>query len=141
MPQQPLLINGVNYAWANITLALFGVPLYGITKINYKKSQVKDNNYGLGKEPISRGYGMVEYEGDIEIYVDELKRLSAAAPDGDILKIPWFDIPIIYSGDGVLVRTTTLKAVEFKEDPLSASQGDTKLVVSVPLIIGGIVHK
>lgn len=135
-----LLVNGVNYAWANINVALFGVPLYGITKINYKKSQVKDNNYGLGKEPISRGYGMVEYEGDMEIYVDELKRLAAAAPNQNILDIPWFDIPIVFSGSGVLVRTTVLQAVEFKEDPLQASQGDTKLLVSIPLIIGGIKH-
>lgn len=136
----PILVNGVNYAWANITLVLFGVPVTGITKINYKRTQVKENNYGWGREPISRGYGMVEYEGDIEIYIDEWKRLISAAPGHDPLQIPFFDIPIVWNGEGVQVSSTILRACEFKEDPLSASQGDTKLYVTIPLVIGGLTH-
>ena len=36
------LINGVNHSWANVKFTLFGVPVVGITKISYKKSQKKE---------------------------------------------------------------------------------------------------
>lgn len=134
----PVLVNGVNYAWGNISLILFGVPVVGISKINYKRSQVKDNNYGHGQEPISRGYGNFEYEGSIELYTDEWKRIIAASPDRNPLKIPMFDVPVTFSGDGVAYNRDVLRAVEFKEDPLDANQGDTKLYITIPLIIGRI---
>lgn len=132
------LINGTNYSWGNIKLVLFGVPVVGITKIDYKKKQVKENQYGLGFEPVSRGYGNIEYEASIEIYVDELRRIKQAAPNRDLLAIPAFDIQVLYGGAGVQPATDVLRACEFLEDPLSTSQNDTKIVVSVPLIIAGI---
>ena len=64
-------------------MTLFGVPVVGITKIEYKRKQKKDNNYGAGYQPVSRAYGNYEYEGSIEIYTDELKRIIAAAPYRD----------------------------------------------------------
>lgn len=132
------LINGINYSWANITLTLFGVPVVGITKIEYKRKQKKENNYGAGSQPVSRGYGNYEYEGSIEIYTDELKRIIAAAPKRDLLAIPPFDIQVTFSGTGVLAEKDVLRSCEFTEEGLSASQGDTKLMVSLPLIIGSI---
>lgn len=130
------LINGINYSWANITFTLFGVPVVGITKIEYKRKQKKENNYGIGSQPVSRGYGNYEYEGSIELYVDEWKRIIAASPNRDPLAISPFDIQVVFSGTGVTVEKDVLRSCEFMEDPLTASQGDTKLMVSIPLIIG-----
>lgn len=132
------IINGINYSWANISLVLFGVPVVGITKIDYTRKQKKENNYGAGSQPISRGYGQYEYDGKIEMYLDEWKKIIAASPNRDALLIPPFDIQITYSGRGILAEKDVLKAVEFMEDPLSAGQGDTKLMVSIPLVIGSI---
>lgn len=137
MPVTPL-INGVNYSWGNVSLVLFGVPVVGITKIDYKRKQNKENNYGYGQEPISRGYGNFEYEGELELYTDEWKRIIAASPDRNPLLIPSFDIPVIFGGTRVLPEKDVLRAVEFLEDPLAAAQGDTKLLVTIPLIIGSI---
>lgn len=134
------LINGINYSWANITLTLFGVPVVGITKIEYKRKQKKDNNYGAGSQPVSRGYGSVEYEGSIELYLDEWKRIIESAPLRDPLLIPPFDIQVNYAGRGILVESDTLKSCEFMEDNFTANQGDSKLMVTVPLIIGSIVR-
>jgi hypothetical protein len=130
------LINGINYSWANITLVLFGVPVVGITKIEYKRKQKKENNYGFGSQPVSRGYGNYEYEGSLEIYQDEWQRICAAAPNGDPLLIPPFEVQVVYSGRGILANKDVLKAVEFTEDNFTANQGDSKLMVSVPLVIG-----
>jgi hypothetical protein len=132
------LINGINYSWANVTINLFGVPVVGITKIDYKSMQKKENNYGIGVQPVSRGYGNYEYEGTIELYVEEWKRIIAASPNRDPLRIAPFNIQVVYGGSGVAVDKDVLRAVEFMENPLTASQGDTKLLVSIPLIIGAI---
>lgn len=136
MPATPL-INGINYSWANITLILFGVPVTGITKIEYKKKQKKENNYGAGKLPVSRGYGAEEYEGSIELYMDEWQRISDAA-HGEPLAIPPFDIQVLFSGQGVVTKKHVLKSVEFTEDPFEGKQGDAKMLVTIPLIIGAI---
>jgi hypothetical protein len=138
MPQTPL-INGINYSWANVKVIIFGVPIVGITKIEYKAKQKKENNYGAGYEPVSRGYGNKEYEGSIEIYTDELKRIIASAPNRDALQIPPFDITVLFeTGVGVQVSQDVLQSCEFMEEGLSAAQNDTKLLVTLPLVIGGI---
>lgn len=132
------LINGTNYSWSNVSVNPFGTPLTGIVSINYKRKQTKTNNYGAGVEPVSRGYGQKEYDGDMEVYLDEWKAFIAASPNRDPLQIPPFDIPVTFNGTGVLTTKDVLRAVEFMEDPLESKSGDTKLTVKIPLIIGGI---
>ncbi|HXS58983.1 MAG TPA: hypothetical protein VN726_22825 [Hanamia sp.] len=132
------LINGVAYSWSSITFNLFGVPVAGIVDINYTRKQTKTNNYGAGQEPVSRGYGKKEYEGSIEIYQDEWKKVISAAPNRDPLSIGWFDIPVKYGNSIADMTQDTLRAVEFLEDPFNAKEGDTKLTVKIPLIIGQI---
>ncbi len=132
------LINGTNYSWGNISVILFGKPIVGIVSIDYKRKQKKENNYGAGYEPVSRGYGQKEYEGSIEIYTDEWKAIIAASPLNDPLQIAPFDIPVTFGGSGVLSTKDVLRAVEFLEDPLASKTGDTKITITIPLIIGGI---
>jgi len=132
------LINGINYDWNSIVLSLFGVPVTGIVAIEYKRKQAKTNNYGAGKAPVSRGYGREEYEGSIELYLDVWKQIIAAAPNRNPLEIPPFAIPITYGTSAATLTKDTLYACEFMEDPFSAKEGDTKLTVKIPLIIGGI---
>jgi len=137
MPVTPL-INGINYSWANVSLVLFGVPVVGITKIEYKRKQKKENNYGFGTQPISRGYGNYEYEGSIELYLEEWKAIIANSPQRDPLLIAPFDIPVIYGGSRVSADKDVLRSVEFMEDPLGTNQGDQRILVSIPLIIASI---
>ena len=134
------LINGVSYAWANITVNIFGVPIVGITNITYKSKRNKTNNYGANDKPVSRGYGNYEYEGSIEIYTEDLKRIIAAAPNRDALAIPPFDINVTFGGNGVPPANDKLLSVEFTEQGLTAAQGDTSLKVTLPLIIADITR-
>ena len=134
------LINGVAYSWSSISFVLFGVPVAGIVNIEYKRKQAKTNNYGAGPEPVSRGYGKKEYDGSIEIYLDEWKRIIKASPSRDPLAIGWFDIPVLYGNSVADATKDVLKAVEFLEDPFNAKEGDTKLTVKIPLIIGAITR-
>ncbi|EHQ30024.1 hypothetical protein [Mucilaginibacter paludis] len=132
------LINGINYDWASISIQLFGVPITGVTKISYSRKQKKENNYGVGPYPVSRGYCNVEYEGSIEMYLDEWKMIILNSPGQDPLQISPFTISVIFGADGRTPGQDKLKGVEFLADPFSASQGETKLMVTIPLIIAQI---
>lgn len=134
----PALVNGINYSYSNISVILFGTPVVGILSIEYTRKQKKENNYGAGNQPVSRGYGNYEYEGSIELYTDTWKGIINSSPGRDPLKIAPFDIPITFGGTGVLTTKDVLRAVEFMSDPLEGKSGDTKLTVKIPLIIGGI---
>lgn len=139
-----VLINGNSYTWGNITCIIFGVPLIGITKIEYSKKQNRENLYGFGLEPVARGSGRIEYEASIEIYREELFRIINAAPNNDILQIPPFTITIQYGlsgqGDVVIPKQDTLYNCQFNDDVLSVSEGDTKINCTIPLCIAGISH-
>lgn len=134
------LINGTNYSWANVKFVVFGVPVTGITKIEYGVKQNKENNYGMGSEPVSRGYGNKEYSAKITIYRDEWQRIINASPGKNPLSIPPFDVQVTFGGNGVTPQCDTLQACEFLEDPFSVGQGDTKILIDIPLIPAGIVH-
>lgn len=133
------MINGINYSAENVQVIMFGAPRY-VTKISYTLKQTKENNYGLDRKPRSRGYGAEEYECSIDIMRDDWVAIVDAAPDKNPCKIPPFDFQVIYSGDSVNYKEDHLQFAEFREDPLAVSSGDTKIVITVPMIIGGIMH-
>ena len=135
-----LTVNQVYYSWANVKLVLFGVPVNGITEISYKAKQKKENVYGQGVYPIGRTYGNVEYEASITLYRDVWNAIIKAAPTFDPLQSPFSEIQVVYGGSAVTACTDRLLAAEFLEDPLNTKQNDTKILVTIPLIIGGIVH-
>lgn len=134
------LINGTNYSWSNISVNPFGTPLTGIVSIDYDMEQQKDDNYGAGVDPVSRGYGQNKYTASMEVYLDEWKAFIAAAPQRNPLLIPPFDIPVTFQGDGVLTERDVLRACEFKNNPMNAKAGDTKIIVKINLAIAGITR-
>jgi hypothetical protein len=132
------VINGVNYSWGNLSVVLFGNIVIGIKKIEYFAKQDKANNYGFGQQPVSRGYGRYEYSGSMDLYTDEWKKIIASSPNNDPLQISPSDIQIVFAGSRVLPNKDVLRMVEFLENPFTASEGDTSLMVTIPLIIGSI---
>ena len=136
-----IFVNGINRGWGDILLVLFGIPVVGITEISYKDKQNKENQYGAGNEPVSRGYGKIEYEASLTLYREEWEAIIQASPDKKPRKIPPFEIQVLLlpTGGGQ-AATDVLKNVEFLEDDMSSKQGDTSIMVTIPLIIAGIDH-
>lgn len=128
------IINGINYDWGGVKFQIFGVLITQIGKISYSRKQKKENNYGAGYVPVSRGYGNIEYEASVEMYLDQWYEIIALAPNNDPLQIPPFDIQVFFGNNGQAPVVDNLLACEFTEDPLSASQGETKLMVTIPLL-------
>jgi hypothetical protein len=89
---------------------------------------------------VARGYGRVEYSGSIEMKTDEWKRIISASPGRNPLDIAPFDIQVVMGGHGTTPTTDKLKMVEFLENPLSTSEGDTSITVTIPIIIGTITR-
>lgn len=132
------LINGINYDWGNLNFTAFNNLVIGVTKIEYKREQVKENNYAWGLEPVSRGYGKITYTGSLTIYLDEWYAICKAAPNGDPLQIPWTDVSLTAVGTGVIPFTDTLHAFEFTSNPMNSSEGDTKILLDIPFIYAGL---
>lgn len=133
------LINGVNYSSANITMIvpLIGVVI-GVTSINYNMETDIADNYSLGQDPTSRGYGQNKYSGDIEIYKEVWNRIIDASPNKNPMQLPFFDIVVAFGGPGVPFRKETLRAVNFKNNPMGVKSGDTKITCKINLAIGAI---
>lgn len=132
------LINGKNYDWGNLEVAIFGLPLVGFTEINWDISRESVNNYGVGNEPVSYGNKNFTYSGDVSLFVDEIFPIAEASPEGNIMKIPPFTVSVLFSGDGVPAKIVKLKNVRFLKNPFSAKQNDSQIVVKVPFVFAGI---
>ncbi len=133
--------QGVNYTWENASIIMFNVPLIGITKISIKAKQNKTNEYGFGNAPVYRGYGNKEYEATLSVYFDELQKWINAVSNGDILDIPYFDFPMVLGGTRVVPQKVIVRGAEFLESPFETAQGDTKIIVDLPLVISGVDWK
>lgn len=135
---QQCLINGESYSWTNIDLPLFGQIVEGIKEISYKKKQEKTNNYGRGTKAVSRGRGKEECEASITLEMKETEWLKLKAA-GSLLKVRPFHIPVVFSGDGIVMTTHILKYVEFTEIGIETKSGDTFIDVKLPLIVADII--
>lgn len=132
------LINGIAMSWSSIQLSFLGVPLTGVTAISYSKKQEKTNNYGIGSDPVSRGYGRKTFEGSITMLGEEWRNIIAAAPDNTITSLPMFDLLILFVNPTTgLEMKTTLKAVDFTEASFDAKEGDTMIPITMPFIYAG----
>jgi hypothetical protein len=137
----PILINGHSYEWADIQLAIAGgTPVAGITEINYEAKRNIQNIYGIGSEPVSRGYGAKEYSASITIKWEEVQALIALAPDGDITQIPTFTITVAWLDTENAIVQNTLQNVKFADNSLKTKQGDTSTDITLNLVIAGILY-
>lgn len=132
------LINGESYSFSQIKLNILGANPVGVTAISYNDEETKENNYGLGRHPVSRGRGPIEYSASITMQLEEVKKLQEASPTGRIQDIPPFDIIVTYLPVGGVIKTDVIRNVEFTTNPVDASQGDTSIEVELELIVAGI---
>lgn len=133
------LINGKAYDYTQITLSILGTPLAGVSNINYTQTQEKNNNYGTGNMPVSRGHGAVETTCSLEISMNDVERLRAAATDRNLLSIAAFDIIVVFT-NGTTVHKHIIKNCEFSDDGVETSQGDTDIKRTFNLTPSHIVY-
>lgn len=117
------LVNGTAYSYVDITFVALAVPLPSVSSINYTVEQPKENNWGTGNNPVSRGKGAKNPTASFEISMNDIEALRDAAPNGDLLDIPPFDIVVVF-GNPQKPVTHVVKNFEFSDDGVETAQGD-----------------
>lgn len=134
-------INGVAYAHSDIIANILGVPVVGVTEINYADPQTMELNYGSGNHPISVGFGKIEPTGSITLEMHEVEKLTDVAPGGKLQNIPFFDIGVNFkTEDGKFARHRLIQC-RFKGRTVSSAVDNTQLTETLELLVGGVDYK
>lgn len=136
----PPLINGKSYEYADIQVNILGVPVVGITSIQYEEKQAMENVYGAGNRPVSRGYGKFEPTARITLLMEEIENITAVSPGGVIQNIPEFDIIVIFLDSALVTRKHKLRNVRFMNNVRSSNTGDTSIPCECELILSHIEY-
>ena len=132
------IVNNVAYSWAMIELtapALTGSSnanptiLQGVSGIKWNIKRNVKTNYGLGGEPVNRGFGNREYTASITM--DYNTQVQLRALKGSLMALGEFDLVISFANelgtDDWTTETVTLEGCLFTEDGMEASQDDTNI--------------
>ena len=132
------IVNNVAYSWAMIELtapALTGSAsanptiLQGVSGIKWNIKRNVKTNYGLGGEPVNRGFGNHEYTASITR--DYNTQVQLRALKGSLMNLGEFDLVISFANelgtDDWTTETVTLKGCLFTEDGMEAEQDDTNI--------------
>lgn len=134
------LINGRAYDFTQIIVKVLGAPMVSTSAINYDEEQTKENNFGAGTRPVSRGHGAINANGSITLSMNDIEALRDVAPDGSLLKIEPFDIVVSFLNRQKVV-THVLKNCEFTNDGVGGSQDDKDLKKSFNLVMSHVKYR
>ena len=129
-----------NKSWADITVIGGGVPFLEIQELSYSRERKIEDHYGAGDKVVTRGYGNVSDTGlSFKMSFDELKRIEATAPNGDITQIPPFVVSIVWkpTTQNPTTWTDTLTNCQFMSNGRDLKQGDTKHFTTIKGIFAG----
>ena len=137
---QPL-INGREYGWADISCVIASVPVIGITAIKYETEMEKENIYGAGRNPVSRGYGRNKATVSVTLLSGTVFALKSSAKAGQLERIAPFSITVCYQPEAGPLVTHILKNCEFKKTTFDWKEGDMSKEIELELIISNVVDK
>jgi len=134
------LINGTRHSWADVKINILGRTVSGITAVSYEDKQDKQNNYGAGAFPVSRGRGKYEATSKVTLHAYEVEAIVKALGIGKrIQDVPPFDMIISFlpvGSDGLV--THVIRNCEFTNNKRDIKQGDTVIEVELELITSHI---
>lgn len=133
------LINGVEPAWANLTVNIAGFPEVGIRAIEYSEEQAIENIYGAGQRPVGRGYGRIEVKGKVTLLRTAVESMREASPSGRLSDIAPFDIIVMFVPvQGGKIIQHKLRNCQFTTDGLNVTEGDTSIATDFDLVVSHI---
>lgn len=132
------LVNGMLYSWADIVAAISGVPVTGITGVEYGDDQDVVNKYGAGRHPVGRAKGRITPSAKITLYQEEVEALQRQAPNGRLQDIAPFDITVTYIPDSGIVTVDKIRNCQFKANSRKWKEGDTGQEVELELVTSHI---
>ena len=134
------LVNGISFDFVQLTPLFLGVPLVSMSSITYEEIQEKVNNFGIGNRPVSRGRGAIDASGSIELSMNDLEAMREVAPNGSLLLLPASDFVLVF-GNPQNIQTHILKNLEFTNDGMTGTQGDTDLKLTLNFVISNVQYR
>ena len=131
-------MNGKLYDWADIVLVIAGVPVTGITGIEYKDDQDIVAKYGAGRYPVGFAKGRITSTGKITLYQEEVEAMQRQSLTGRLQDIAPFDIIVSYLPDTGIVSIDKLRNCMFKNNGRGWKEGDTGQEVEIDLVMSHI---
>ena len=131
-------INGKLYDWADVVVAVAGVPVTGITGVEYKDDQDVQLKYGAGRNPVGYAKGRITPSAKISLYQEEVEAMQAVAPNGRLQDIAPFTITVSYMAESGIIKTDKLRNCVFKNNGRGWKEGETGHVVQLDLVLSHI---
>lgn len=137
---QPI-INGVSYTHADILVNIFGIPLIGITGIEYGDPQDITGNYSTGQHMTSVGFGQVKPFARITLTLECLETIQNLAPNGRLQNIPFFDVGINFLPEGGVLVRHSLKKCRIKGRNTGSQTGNSEITETLELFVADVNYK
>lgn len=128
------LVNGILYSWADIVVTIAGVPVTGITAVEYGDEQEVVNKYGAGRHPVGRAKGRITPSAKLTLYQEEVEAIQRQAPNGRIQDIAPFDVIVTYIPDSGIVTTDKVRNCQFLKNERKWAEGDTGQTVELDIL-------
>lgn len=128
------MVNGMLCAWADVVVLIGGVPVTGITGVEYDDKQEIVNKYGAGRHPVGRSKGRITPSGKLILYQEEVQALSAQSTTGRLQDLPPFDVIVQYLPDSGLLVTDKIRNCHISGNARKWKEGDTGQEVELPLV-------
>ena len=133
-----MIVNNVAYSWSMVQLTAPGLTgsananpiiLAGVSAIKWNIEHKVETNYGLGGQPVNRGFGNTVYTASITM--DYNTQVQLRALKGSLMNLGEFDLVVSFSNDlgsdDWVEETVTLSGCLFNEDCMEVSQDDTNI--------------
>lgn len=140
----PVLLNGIEYSATDVKVGINGVPVFGISAIEAREAQDKQDLHGLGsKYPVARRRGKMTTTGSISLYPTEINAIQKSVEGGKITDIAPFDISMVVSPlNSSNTKVVVLKNAEFLENGIGFDiENAGSNAEQLPLLISNIVWK
>lgn len=133
-----MIVNNVAYSWSMVQLTAPGLTgsananpiiLSGVSAVKWNIEHKVETNYGLGGQPVNRGFGNTVYTASITM--DYNTQVQLRALKGSLMNLGEFDLVISFANDlgsdDWVEETITLQGCLFNEDGMEVSQDDTNI--------------
>ena len=132
------LINGVRHDFSSVRFKLRGVPVTGISAVNYSARKEPGKVYGTSSRLLGKTPGVVDFSASVTVYENEWAYITAAlaipsAAGAAGLMTESFDIIVQYVTGNASLTTDTLVGCTITEIGASHSQGNSPLVRQITL--------
>ena len=128
------LVNGMLVAWADIVVLVGGVPVTGITGVEYSDEQEIVNKYGAGRYPVGRSKGRITPSAKMTLYHEEVVALQSQSVNGRLQDLPPIEIQVSYLPEDGVVVTDKIRNCHIPSNTRKWKEGDTGQEVELPLV-------